>query len=126
MILLLVFDLIIQVRYFLFLFQLLKYVPAFWGAVIIPIVLGLLILIQPFIGSSTKGHQFNVGFWWCLLAGSAGLTFLAFSEDRENVNHIAAVEEAEWQAERVIQIAQEHNLEFKFLIGGSEDKYNSS
>jgi ubiquinol-cytochrome c reductase cytochrome b subunit len=96
--------------YFLFLFQLLKYVPAFWGAVIIPIALGLLIFIQPFIGSSKKGHQFNIGFWWCLLAGSAGLTFLAFSEDRENLNHEAAVREAEWQAARVVEIAQENGI----------------
>lgn len=96
--------------YFLFLFQLLKYVPAFWGAVIIPLVLGLLIFIQPFLGASRKGHQFNIGFWWCLLAGAAGLTFLAFSEDRSNSNHGAAVKEAEWQANRVVQIAQEEGI----------------
>ncbi len=96
--------------YFLFLFQLLKYVPAFWGAVIIPLVFGLLIFLQPFIGASRKGHQFNIGFWWCLLAGAAGLTFLAFSEDRENINHGAAVREAEWQAQRVVQIAQEEGI----------------
>ena len=96
--------------YFLFLFQLLKYVPAFWGAVIIPLVLGLLILIQPFLGASRKGHQFNIGFWWCLLAGAAGLIFLAFSEDRANTNHGAAVKEAEWQASRVVQIAQEDGI----------------
>ena len=96
--------------YFLFLFQLLKYVPAFWGAVIIPLVLGLLIFIQPFLGASRKGHQFNIGFWWCLLAGAAGLTFLAFSEDRSNINHGAAVKEAEWQANRVVQIAQEEGI----------------
>ena len=91
--------------YFLFLFQLLKYVPAFWGAVIIPLVLGLLIFIQPFIGASKRGHQFNIGFWWCLLAGSAGLTFLAFSEDQANINHGAAIKEADWQAQRVVDIA---------------------
>jgi len=96
--------------YFLFLFQLLKYVPAFWGAIIIPLALGLLIFIQPFIGASRKGHQFNIGFWWCLLAGAAGLTFLAFSEDQANSNHVAAVREADWQAQRVIQIAQEEGI----------------
>ncbi len=96
--------------YFLFLFQLLKYVPAFWGAIIIPLALGLLIFIQPFIGASRKGHQFNIGFWWCLLAGAAGLTFLAFSEDQANSNHVAAVREADWQAQRVIQIAEEEGI----------------
>ncbi len=96
--------------YFLFLFQLLKYVPAFWGAVIIPLVLGLLIFIQPFIGASKRGHQFNIGFWWCLLAGSAGLTFLAFSEDQANINHGAAIKEADWQAQRVVEIALEEGI----------------
>jgi ubiquinol-cytochrome c reductase cytochrome b subunit len=96
--------------YFLFLFQLLKYVPAFWGAVIIPLALGLLIFLQPFIGASKKGHHFNIGFWWCLLAGAAGLTFLAFSEDQANLNHGAAVKEADWQAQRVVQIAQEEGI----------------
>ena len=75
--------------YFLFLFQLLKYVPAFWGAVIIPAFLALWIFLQPFIGASRSGHQINIGFWWTLLAGSVALTLLAFSEDRSNLRHAA-------------------------------------
>ena len=96
--------------YFLFLFQLLKYVPAFWGAVIIPAFLALWILLQPFIGSSRPGHQLNVGFWWTLIAGSVALTLLAFSEDRANIRHGAALEEANWQANRVFSIVEHQGI----------------
>lgn len=96
--------------YFLFLFQLLKYVPAFWGAVLIPAFLGLWIFLQPFIGSSRSGHQINIGFWWTLLAGSVALTLLAFAEDRANLRHSAAIEEANWQADRVLSIVQDQGI----------------
>ncbi|MEK9772638.1 MAG: cytochrome b N-terminal domain-containing protein [Opitutae bacterium] len=96
--------------YFLFLFQLLKYVPAFWGAVIIPLFLALWIFLQPFIGSSRPGHQLNIGFWWTLIAGSVALTLLAFSEDRANLRHAAALEEANWQADRVLSIIQDQGI----------------
>ena len=96
--------------YFLFLFQLLKYVPAFWGAVVIPGFLVLLLFLQPFLGKSEKGHRFNVSFLWCLLFGAAALTFLAFSEDRANVKHGAAVAEADWQAERVRELAEKRGI----------------
>ena len=96
--------------YFLFLFQLLKYVPAFWGAVIIPAFLGLWMFLTPFIGNSKSGHQFNVGFWWVLIAGSAALTGMAISEDQANLKHGAAIEEANWQAERVIEIADSEGI----------------
>ena len=44
------------------------------------------------------GHQFNAGFWWALIAGSVALTGMALSEDRANLKHGAALEEANWQA----------------------------
>ena len=96
--------------YFLFLFQLLKYVPAFWGAVIIPAFLGLWMFLTPFIGKSKGGHQFNVGFWWVLIAGSAALTGMAISEDQANLKHGAAIEEANWQADRVVEIADSEGI----------------
>lgn len=96
--------------YFLFLFQLLKYVPAFWGAVIIPLFLALWIFLQPFIGSTRSGHQINIGFWWTLIAGSVALTLLAFSEDRANLRHGAAIEEADWQADRVLSIIDNQGI----------------
>ena len=96
--------------YFLFLFQLLKYVPAFWGAVIIPVFLVGWMFLQPFIGKSKAGHRINVGFWWALIAGSVFLTFLAVSEDQANIKHGAAIEEAKWQADRVIEIANAEGI----------------
>ena len=96
--------------YFLFLFQLLKYVPAFWGAVIIPAFLVLWIFAQPFIGASRPGHQLNIGFWWTLIAGSIALTLLAFAEDRANLRHAAAIEEAGWQADRVLSIVEDQGI----------------
>ena len=96
--------------YFLFLFQLLKYVPAFWGAVIIPAFLGLWMFLTPFIGKSKGGHQFNVGFWWVLIAGSAALTGMAISEDQANLKHGAAIEEANWKSDRVIKIADSEGI----------------
>ena len=96
--------------YFLFLFQLLKYVPAFWGAVIIPVFLVLWIFLQPFIGSNRQGHQLNIGFWWTLIAGSVALTLLAFAEDRANLRHTAAIEEADWQADRILTIIEDHGI----------------
>jgi ubiquinol-cytochrome c reductase cytochrome b subunit len=96
--------------YFLFLFQLLKYVPAFWGAVIIPVFLVLWMFLQPFIGKTKAGHKINIGFWWALIAGSVFLTFLAVSEDQANVKHGAAIEEAKWQADRVIEIANAEGI----------------
>jgi len=96
--------------YFLFLFQFLKYVPAFWGAVLIPGIIALVFFLQPFIGKSREGHKFNIGFLWFLLVGSAILTFMAFSEDRGNLKHLAAVAEADWQADRVRTLAQKSGI----------------
>tara|TARA_B100001057_G_scaffold484667_1_gene563104 strand:+ start:1708 stop:3465 length:1758 start_codon:yes stop_codon:yes gene_type:complete len=96
--------------YFLFLFQLLKYVPAFWGAVIIPVFLITWMFLQPFIAKKQWGHKFNVGFWWTLIAGSVMLTFLAISEDQANPKHAAALKEADWQAARVIDIANKEGI----------------
>ena len=95
---------------FFFLFQLLKYRPAFWGAVIIPVFLVTWMFLQPFIAKKQWGHKFNAGFWWTLIAGSVMLTFLAISEDRANPKHAAALKEADWQAERVIDIANKEGI----------------
>ncbi|GIS29218.1 MAG: hypothetical protein CM15mP130_2480 [Verrucomicrobiota bacterium] len=87
-----------------FLFQLLKYVPAFWGLSSFPLFLpcGCFLHLH---WQKQRGHQFNVGFWWALIAGSVALTGMAISEDQANLKHGAAIEEANWQADRVIEIA---------------------
>ena len=56
------------------------------------------------------GHKFNAGFWWTFIAGSAMLTGMALSEDQANLKHGAALEEANWQAERVIEIANKEGI----------------
>ena len=66
--------------------------------------------MQPFIGTTKSGHQLNIGFWLSLIAGSVALTLMAFSEDRENLRHTAAIEEANWQAERVLSIVDEQGI----------------
>ena len=37
------------------------------------------------------------------------LTLLAFAEDRANPRHAAALEEADWQADRVLSIIEDQN-----------------
>ncbi len=95
--------------YFLFLFQFLKYFPhgtEIWGAMIIPGVIMGLITAMPFIGKWKLGHRFNVGLLWALLAGVALLTYWAVAEDRGNPAYLAAVKDADRDAERVIELAQ--------------------
>ena len=45
-----------------------------------------------------------------LIAGSVALTLLAFSEDRANPRHAAALEEANWQADRVLSVIEDQGI----------------
>jgi ubiquinol-cytochrome c reductase cytochrome b subunit len=95
--------------YFLFLFELLKFFPGgteVWGAIVIPGVLLIVLAAMPFVGNWRLGHRFNVGFLWVMLAGVGTLTFLAAKADRDNPNYLAAVQSAEREAHRVIELAQ--------------------
>ena len=95
--------------YFLFLFQLLKYFPGgteLWGAIVIPTVLMLVLVAMPFIGRGRRGHRFNLGFLWAMLAGIALLTYLAVNEDRGKPEYRAAVLTAARDAERVVELAR--------------------
>jgi ubiquinol-cytochrome c reductase cytochrome b subunit len=95
--------------YFLFLFQFLKYFPAkteIWGALIIPGLAMFVIFLMPFFGRWRLGHRFNVGLLFCLLAGAGFLTYLAKAEDRRNELYVAAVKEADRDAERVRVLAK--------------------
>ena len=117
--------------YFLFLFQFLKWFPGeleVWGAFIIPGVLVVVLLAMPWIGRSRAGHLFNVALLCVLLGGAALLTASAVRDDyfakwnsQDDVvamNDPAAVakydasrrfldakEQAEQEAERVIELA---------------------
>jgi ubiquinol-cytochrome c reductase cytochrome b subunit len=95
--------------YFLFLFQFLKFFPGsteIWGAIIIPSLAMVVIFLMPLVGRWRLGHRFNLGFLFCLLAGAGLLTYLAKAEDRRNENYVAAVKDAEHDAERVRVLAK--------------------
>lgn len=95
--------------YFLFLFQLLKYFPGeseIWGAMVIPSVLMILVLLMPFFGRWRMGHRFNLGLLWVLLAGTGLLTWLALSDDGKNPDYLAAVQQAEQDAHRIQVLAR--------------------
>jgi ubiquinol-cytochrome c reductase cytochrome b subunit len=99
--------------YFLFLFQLLKYLEAFppiVGAVIVPGLVMLSLFLMPFIGKWRLGHRFNVVWTFALLIGAGLLTALAWRADHNGTtaasNHyLHAVEEAELQAARAVALA---------------------
>ena len=95
--------------YFLFLFQFLKFFPGgteVWGAIVIPGLVMFLIFLMPFIGRWKLGHRFNLGLLCVLLLGAGLLTLQATSQDRANPTYLAAVKDAERQAERVRILAQ--------------------
>jgi ubiquinol-cytochrome c reductase cytochrome b subunit len=99
--------------YFLFLFQLLKYLEAFppiVGAVIVPGLVMLSLFLMPFIGRWELGHRFNVVWTFALLIGAGVLTVLAWRADHsggtpESQHYLAAVADAHIQAERTIELA---------------------
>jgi ubiquinol-cytochrome c reductase cytochrome b subunit len=96
--------------YFLFLFQFLKYFPGtteIIGAIIIPTIAMTVIFLMPIIGGWRLGHRFNLGFLGALLAGAMLLTYLAVHQDRNDPAYQVAVRDAQRNAERVRELAQE-------------------
>ena len=99
--------------YFLFLFQSLKYLeifPPIVGAIIVPGLVMFSLFLMPFIGRWELGHRFNVVWTVALLVGAGVLTVLAWREDNngatpESQHYLAAVADAEAQAERAVELA---------------------
>jgi len=99
--------------YFLFLFQLLKYLDAFSpvvGAVIVPGLVIFSLFLMPFVGRWQLGHRFNVVWTIALLAGASVLTVLAWRDDHNgntagSQHYLAAVADARIQAERAVELA---------------------
>ena len=92
--------------YFLFLFQFLKYFPGHWevlGAIIIPGVVMTIIFLFPFIGQKEKGHKFNVGLLFGLLAISSILTYMAVNSDGKSKSY----QDSKAQAAREARIVKE-------------------
>jgi len=95
--------------YFLFLFQLLKYFHGeneVIGAIVIPGVVMLLLFLMPFLGRWKLGHGFNVALLAALGVGVVVLTTQAIMEDRNDADYRLAVQAAEADAARVIELAQ--------------------
>jgi ubiquinol-cytochrome c reductase cytochrome b subunit len=95
--------------YFLFLFQFLKYFPGgteVLGAIVIPSLVLLVVFAMPFLGKWRLGHRFNLGLLWALIAGVGMLTWLAMAEDRRNPAYVAGLKSAEFEADRVKEMAQ--------------------
>jgi ubiquinol-cytochrome c reductase cytochrome b subunit len=73
--------------YFLFLFQFLKLFQGrgetgeFFGAIVIPGLVMLLMFLMPIFGRWKLGHRFNIAFTLLLLVGIGWLTAAAFIED---------------------------------------------
>ncbi len=111
--------------YFLFLFQFLKWFPGeleVWGAIVIPKLVLLGLLLMPWIGRNRAGHLLNVVLLFVLLGGAALLTGQALHDDyfallhertEENAEKFDASQgfidakgEAEHEAARAIALAQ--------------------
>jgi ubiquinol-cytochrome c reductase cytochrome b subunit len=99
--------------YFLFLFQMLKYLevfPPIVGAVIVPGLVMLSLFLMPFIGRWQLGHRFNVVWTFALLMGAGVLTAIAWYHDHsgrtpESQHYLAAIEQAEADAQRAVVLA---------------------
>jgi ubiquinol-cytochrome c reductase cytochrome b subunit len=96
--------------YFLFLYQLLKYMNPFVGAIIVPGLVMLTLFAMPIVGRWDLGHRFNVVWTFALLAGAGFLTAVAWHHDHngnteESKHYLAAVADAEAQAERAVLLA---------------------
>lgn len=98
--------------YFLFLFQFLRFEwvehvtngPAF-GAIYMPGILMLIVILMPITGRWKAGHRFNVAFVWVMIVAIAGLTALSMVTDAKDEGFQLAVEEAERDAQRVKELA---------------------
>lgn len=99
--------------YFLFLFQLLEYFKGQYGfidspivgALILPGVVMLFLVLMPIFGKWRLGHRFNVGFTIALLCGAAILTGIAINHDANDADYQASVRTTQRDAERVRALA---------------------
>lgn len=96
--------------YFLFLFRLLKtplveeYGLAF-GAIHLPGAIMAVLFLMPIIGRLRIGHWFNVLFITAIMVGIIGLTGVALYEDSRDADFKAALEVAQSNADRAIELA---------------------
>jgi ubiquinol-cytochrome c reductase cytochrome b subunit len=95
--------------YFLFMFQFLKLFPGgteVWGAIIIPNLVLVTLLLMPFIAIWRFGHKLNLAWLGCLILGIGLLTWTAKEQDRKDPAFQRAVADARSAAERAVLLAQ--------------------
>jgi quinol-cytochrome oxidoreductase complex cytochrome b subunit/mono/diheme cytochrome c family protein len=100
-------------NYFLFLFQLLKYLEVFppvVSAIVVPGLIMFSLFLMPIVGRWELGHRFNVTWTFALLIGAGLLTAIAMRADlngeTEHSQHfLAAVADAQAKAERAVELA---------------------
>lgn len=98
--------------YFLFLFQLLKYFPGsseVIGAILLPGFVLLLLALMPILGQWQLGHRFNIALVCGLVLAACFLTSMAWHADHygpESAPYLKAVQVAEAEAHRAIELAQ--------------------
>jgi ubiquinol-cytochrome c reductase cytochrome b subunit len=100
-------------NYFLFLFQLLKYLEVFSpvvGAIVVPGLIVFSLFLMPIVGRWELGHRFNVTWTFALLIGAGLLTLIATRADlngeTEHSRHfLSAVADAQAKAERAVELA---------------------
>lgn len=96
--------------YFLFLFRFLRFeaIEHFglaFGAIYVPGILMAILAAMPLTAMIKGGHRFNVLFMWLITICILGLTITALIEDKNDVDHQAAIAEAERDAHRVVELA---------------------
>jgi ubiquinol-cytochrome c reductase cytochrome b subunit len=104
--------------YFLFLFQLLEYFKGQYGffdaplvgALILPGLVMLVLILMPIIGKWRLGHRFNLGFTCVLLFGAAVLTAIAVRHDAKDPDYNASLRTAHRDAERVKVLARAQGI----------------
>src|SRR5688572_2422397 len=104
--------------YFLFLFQLLEYFKGQYGfvdapivgALILPGLVMLVLILMPIVGKWRLGHRFNLGFMCVLLFGAAVLTAIAMRHDAKDADYNASLRTAHRDAERVKVLARAQGI----------------
>lgn len=96
--------------YFLFLFRFLKFEwveehGLAFGAIYVPGILMAILFLMPIIALFKWGHRFNQAFAWAMCGIIIALTALAFYEDEHDADHQAAINRAQIEAERTVELA---------------------
>jgi ubiquinol-cytochrome c reductase cytochrome b subunit len=97
--------------YFLSLFRFLRFEAVelyglAFGALYVPGAVMLIIVLMPFIAWIKGGHLFNVIFMSAVALAVGGLTIVALLEDRRDIDHQAALAEADRDAHRIVELAR--------------------